>query len=116
MAKSLLYFQSGGPTAVINASLYGVITEAMKQEGIAEILGSRYGIEGLINDDLVNLGTLTKNDLEILKSMPGVALGSSRKKMPMNLQDPLYEQILQTVTKHHIGYILVNGGNDSMDT
>ena len=116
MAKSLLYFQSGGPTAVINASLYGVITEAMKQEGIAEILGSRYGIEGLINDDLVNLGTLTKNDLEILKSMPGAALGSSRKKMPVNLQDPLYEQILQTVTKHQIGYILVNGGNDSMDT
>jgi 6-phosphofructokinase len=116
MEKSLLYFQSGGPTSVINCSLYGALTQARKEKGIAGIFGSRYGIEGLINDDVIDLQKWDEKQVEDLKQMPGAALGSSRKKMPSNLNDPLYQSILTTLAKHNVGYILVNGGNDSMDT
>jgi 6-phosphofructokinase len=116
MTKSLVYFQSGGPTAVINSSLYGVILEGQKQKAIAEVFGSRYGIEGLIDDSLVPLKGLSKERLSLLKKMPGAALGSSRKKLSEDFADPLYAKILATIEKHNIGYVLVNGGNDSMDT
>jgi 6-phosphofructokinase len=116
MAKSLVYFQSGGPTAVINDSLYGVIVAGQKQKGITEIFGSRYGIEGLIDDNLVPLKGLTPSRLALLKGMPGAALGSSRKKLSEDFGDPLYSKILSTLLQHEVGYVLVNGGNDSMDT
>jgi len=116
MDKSVLYFQSGGPTAVINCSLYGAVSETKKYPGIAGIFGSRYGIEGVINDDLLNFRDLSLEDLRALREMPGAALGSSRKKLPSDLKDPVYDQIIATLNKHDIGYILVNGGNDSMDT
>lgn len=116
MAKALVYFQSGGPTAVINESLYGVIDEARKHAEIAGIFGSKYGIEGLINDDLVDLDHLNATDLKIVRNMPGAALGSSRKKLPEDFSDPIYASLVTTLQKHHIGYLLVNGGNDSMDT
>ena len=116
MDKSVLYFQSGGPTAVINCSLYGAVSETKKYPGIAGIFGSRYGIEGVINDDLLNFRDLSLEDLRALREMPGAALGSSRKKLPADLKDPVYDQIIATLNKHDIGYILVNGGNDSMDT
>lgn len=116
MAKSLVYFQSGGPTAVINCSLYGVIQESLKHAEIAEILGSKYGIEGLINGDFIPLSGLSEERMSLLKGMPGAALGSSRKKLSEDFADPLYQAILANVQKNNIGYILVNGGNDSMDT
>lgn len=113
--KSLVYFQSGGPTAVINCSLYGVIAEALKHDEFAGIYGSLHGVEGLINDDLVDLRKEDLEDIELLKQTPGAALGSSRKKLPAE-DDPLFEKIIDTIVKHDIGYVLVNGGNDSMDT
>jgi 6-phosphofructokinase len=116
MTKSLVYFQSGGPTAVINSSLYGVIKEAQKQTGIAEIFGARYGIEGLIDDNLVSFKGLSPERLSLLKKMPGAALGSSRRKLSEDFADPFYAKILSSIEKHNIGYLLVNGGNDSMDT
>ena len=69
MAKSLVYFQSGGPTAVINCSLYGVIQESLKHAEIAEILGSKYGIEGLINGDFIPLSGLSEERMSLLKGM-----------------------------------------------
>ena len=116
MKKSLLYFQSGGPTAVINLSLAGVIQEGLLHPEIAEVYGAKYGIEGLINDELIRLDNLAQDVRERLGNTPGAALGSSRKKMPEDLRDPVYSKIIATLQKHNVGYLLVNGGNDSMDT
>lgn len=113
--KSLVYFQSGGPTTVINCSFYGVIAEALKHDEISGLYGSLHGVEGLIDDNLVDLRKEDLEDIELLKQTPGAALGSSRKKLPP-VTDPLFKKILSTIKKHDIGYILVNGGNDSMDT
>ena len=113
--KALVYFQSGGPTAVINCSFYGVLKEALKHEEIGDILGSLRGVEGLINDELVDLRKEDLDEIELLKQTPGAALGSTRHMLPA-FEDPDFEKILATIQKHHVGYILVNGGNDSMDT
>jgi len=113
--KALVYFQSGGPTTVINCSFYGVLKEALKHEEIGDILGSRYGVEGLIDDNLVDLRKEDPEQIELLKQTPGAALGSTRHKLP-KFEDPDFTKILATIKKHNIGYILVNGGNDSMDT
>ncbi|MDO5330496.1 MAG: diphosphate--fructose-6-phosphate 1-phosphotransferase [Bacillota bacterium] len=113
--KSLVYLQSGGPTAVINSSLYGAYMEARKG-GFDRIYGSMHGIEGLINDDLIDLEVENRRDIELLKQTPGAILGSSRYKLPQDLNDPVYDKIIETLRFHEIGYVCVNGGNDSMDT
>lgn len=114
--KSLVYFQSGGPSPVINCSLYGVIAEAIKHnDKIDGVFGSIHGVEGLIDDNLVDLRQEDLEQLELLKQTPGAALGSTRKKLPAD-DDPLFDKVINTIVKHNIGYVLVNGGNDSMDT
>src|SRR5574344_2311551 len=113
--KALVYFQSGGPTTVINCSFYGVLKEALKHEEIGDILGSRYGVEGLIDDNLVDLRKEDPEQIELLKQTPGAALGATRHKLP-KFEDPDFTKILATSKTHNIGYILINGGNDSMDT
>lgn len=113
--KSLVYFQSGGPTTVINSSLLGVVNEAQKHSEIGGIFGSMFGVEGLLEDNLIDLRNESQTDLELLKHTPGAILGSTRRKMPA-INDPLYDKIAWTIQKHNIGYLLVNGGNDSMDT
>lgn len=117
MKKAMVYIQSGGPTAVINTSLYGAITEAKKHsDQIDKIYGSLYGVEGLIVDDLIDLGQEDDETIELLKQTPGAALGSTRYKLPKDLHDKQYMSIIETLKKHNIGYVFVNGGNDSMDT
>ncbi|MBO6285365.1 MAG: 6-phosphofructokinase [Bacilli bacterium] len=116
MAKAMVYLQSGGPTAVINSSLYGAITEAMKHDEISGIYGSLNGVEGLIQDDLIDLREEEPETIELLKQTPGAILGTARYKMPSDLTDLRYEAICQTILNHNIGYVFVNGGNDSMDT
>ncbi len=114
--KSLVYFQSGGPTAVINSSLYGVISEAKKHtEELFGVYGSLHGVEGLIKDEIVDLGDEDPKEIALLKQTPGAALGSTRTRLPSD-GDPLFQKIVSTIKRHEIGYILVNGGNDSMDT
>lgn len=114
--KSLLYFQSGGPTPVINTSLYGVIKEAKQHQEIQGIYGSLYGIEGVLNDNLIDLRQEDDQQIELLKQTPGAILGTTRYKLSDDLGHPDYYKILTTLKKHNIGYLLVNGGNDSMDT
>jgi len=114
--KSLLYFQSGGPTPVINTSLYGVIKEAKKHAEISGIFGSLYGIEGVINDNIIDLRQEDDEQVELLQQTPGAMLGTTRYKLSDDLGHPDYYKILLTLKKHDIGYLLVNGGNDSMDT
>ncbi len=111
--------QSGGPTCAINASLVGAFAEALKVPETDAIFGSINGIEGIINDDLIDLKNFirTNDDMELLKQTPSTVLGSCRYKLPDPVQDnTLYEQILNCFHKHDIKVFLYIGGNDSMDT
>lgn len=115
--KAMVYIQSGGPTSVINSSLYGAIKEAQLHEDvISHIYGSLYGIEGLLCDELIDLGKEDPETIELLKQTPGSILGTSRHKLPKDYHDKEYQSIIETLKKHNIGFVFVNGGNDSMDT
>ncbi len=104
--------QSGGPTTVINASLCGVIDKCLEAEPIDNILGMRYGIEGFMQGNLINLGREDKPVLQQLRRTPSSALGSCRHK----LQDADFEPVLAMLRKHDIRYFFLIGGNDTMDT
>jgi ATP-dependent phosphofructokinase / diphosphate-dependent phosphofructokinase len=114
--KNLLYFQSGGPTSVINTSLYGVIKEAKLHPEIGGIYASLYGIEGVLNDQLIDLRAESDDTIQLLPQTPGAILGTARYKLSSDVTHPDYQRILETLKKYEIGYLLVNGGNDSMDT
>ena len=115
--KNMVYIQSGGPTSVINTSFYGAIKEAKRHpEEITHIYGSVHGIEGLIDDDLIDVGLEDEEQIELLLQTPGSILGTTRRKLPKDINDPLYTKIIANLQKHEIKYVFVNGGNDSMDT
>ncbi len=116
--KNILVGQSGGPTAVINASLYGVITEGKKHpEEINIIYGMVNGIEGFLHDAYMNLSDrLSEEELELLKQTPAAYLGSCRYKLPEDFSSKLYPLIFHKLEQLDIGYFLYIGGNDSMDT
>ena len=116
MAKAMVYIQSGGPTSVINSSLYGAIKEAEKHLEISHIYGSLNGIDGLLNDKIIDLGKEDKETIELFLQTPGAVLGTTRHKLPKDLHHEEYQRIIETLKKHNIGYVFVNGGNDSMDT
>lgn len=104
--------QSGGPTSVINASLAGVVETALKSKKIDRVFGMRFGIEGVLNNFLLDLGTETPETLKALKNTPSSALGSSRLK----LQEEHFEPIVKQLKKYDIRYFFMIGGNDTMDT
>jgi 6-phosphofructokinase 1 len=104
--------QSGGPTSVINASLAGVVDGAKQFDGIKNILGMRYGIEGFMAENIIDLGRESQAAIDGLKRTPSSALGSCRKKLK-NEDLPL---IFDKLKKYDIRYIFLAGGNDSMDT
>lgn len=115
--KNMVYIQSGGPTSVINTSFYGAVKEALKHpEEIANIYGSVHGIEGLIDDDLIDITAQDPEQIELLLQTPGSILGTTRRKLPKDIHDPVYTQIIENLKKHDIKYVFINGGNDSMDT
>lgn len=109
---NVLVGQSGGPTSVINSSLAGVVETALASKAIGRVLGMRYGIEGVMNDYLVDLGSETPAVRSGLKHTPGSALGSSRLK----LKDEHFPTILKQLKKYNIRYFFLCGGNDTMDT
>ncbi|MFA7032593.1 MAG: 6-phosphofructokinase [Bacilli bacterium] len=114
---NMVYIQSGGPTSVINSSLYGAILEGKRHpEEITHIYGSQHGIEGLIDDDLIDLGLEDNDQIELLLQTPGSILGTTRRKLPKDFHDETYMKIIENLKKHEIRYVFVNGGNDSMDT
>ncbi len=111
--------QSGGPTAVINASLLGVYRAAREWGAVDTVYGSLDGIEGVIKDNLVDLNKLlsTGDAQARLRQTPAAALRSCRYKLPSVEKDSaVYEQIRATLEKHDIGAFFYIGGNDSMDT
>ncbi len=112
---ALLVGQSGGPTAVLNASLAGVIEAAQASGAFARILGLRHGIEGALagpTGDVVSLDCLGEAELEALAATPAAALGSCRHKLEPND----YERILDCFRAHEVRWFCYIGGNDSMDT
>jgi len=109
---NLIVGQSGGPTAVINNSLAGVIQEAMRHSAIGDIYGMVHGIEGVLKEDLIDLRAEKPDTIEGLRRTPSAALGSCRTK----LKDADYERILKVLQAHDIRYFIYNGGNDSADT
>ena len=118
MKKNAIVGQSGGPTAVINASLYGVVYEALNREDvIGTIYGMINGIEGFLNENMMDMKPLEANgELELIKTTPGSYLGSCRYKLPEDLTDAVYPQLFEKFEKYNIGYFFYIGGNDSMDT
>lgn len=116
MERNLIIGQSGGPTCVINSSLYGIIKEVIKHPEITRMFGTLNGIEGVINDNLIDLANFDEENLELLKQTPGAILGSVRYCLDNDFNHISYQKIYQTFKKHHIRYFLYIGGNDSMDT
>ena len=115
---NILVGQSGGPTSVINASLYGVIKEALDTPDKVDIVyGMINGIEGFLNDRVINLSEYgIDHDLSLLRTTPASFLGSCRYKLPEDLKDPIYPVILAKLQDKDIKAVFYIGGNDSMDT
>jgi 6-phosphofructokinase len=112
MSGKILVAQGGGPTAVINQSLVGVVLEARRFAQIDFVYGARHGVRGIVNEDFVDLTGETAHNLEMVARTPAAALGSTRDK-----PDLKYCQEIFTVLKAHgIGYFFYIGGNDSSDT
>jgi ATP-dependent phosphofructokinase / diphosphate-dependent phosphofructokinase len=117
---NLLVAQSGGPTAVINASLAGVIQEAGRHGCVEEIYGGTNGILGILNEDLIDLNEEKARAIEALKYTPGAALGTCRykidfKKKPEQAAADM-DRLFALFEAHNIRYFLYAGGNDSQDT
>jgi len=104
--------QSGGPTSVINSSLAGVIDGAMKSEKIDQVYGMNYGIEGFMNEQIIDLSSQSVQVLKGLRTTPSSALGSSRHKV----KDEDFPRIIEVLEKYNVRYFFLIGGNDTMDT
>src|SRR5271169_3805380 len=117
---NLLVAQSGGPTAVINASLAGVIQEAGRHECIEEIYGGLNGILGVLNEELIDINEEKARTIEGLKYTPAAALGTCRykidfKKKPEKAAQDM-DRLFEVFQAHNIRYFFYAGGNDSQDT
>src|SRR5437763_12881327 len=120
LTGNLLVAQSGGPTAVINASIAGVIQEAGRHDFIEEIYGGLNGIRGILNEDLTDLNEEKAEAIEGLKFTPAAALGTCRykidfKKKPEKAARDM-DRLFEVFQAHNIRYFLYAGGNDSQDT
>ena len=109
---NLLLIQSGGPTAVFNYTAYFLLKNAKKNSHVNKILYSKYGLNGLINNDLGDLNKLEKE----LPLYSGSLIGSARIKLDQDYDSERYQKILTNLEKNNIRYLLINGGNDTMDT
>ena len=109
---NMLIAHGGGPTPVINSSLLGAVREAKLHPEIETIYGARFGAEGILAGDLLDLGQVDRENLALLAKTPASALGSCRRK----LTDADYPAVLECFKRFNIRYFFYNGGNDSMDT
>lgn len=117
LVGACVFAQSGGPTAVINASAAGVFIEALKNECITHVYGASHGVMGIINDELYDINLEDEKEIMKLIHTPSSALGSTRHKLGnLATETKEYERILEVFKKHDIRYVFINGGNDSMDT
>jgi 6-phosphofructokinase len=116
--KNAFYAQSGGVTAVINASACGVIETARRHPTkIGKVYAGRHGILGALTEDMIDTGKETKATIAALRYTPGGAFGSARYKLAgLEKNRAQYERLIDIFRAHDIGYFFYNGGNDSMDT
>jgi len=115
--KNVLVAQSGGPSAVINSSLRGVVETC---RAFPDVFGTVYagyhGIEGILKEELLNLSAQDEQEISLLSVTPAAgAIGSCRYKLRQE-NDQDFERVIEVLQAHNIGYFLYNGGNDSMDT
>ena len=108
-----LVAQSGGPTSVINASLSGVVAEALNHECIEEIYGGLNGVLGILNEQLIDLASESQQNIRGLRHTPGAALGTCRYKLKKASD---FDRVLEVFEAHNIRYFFYAGGNDSQDT
>ena len=117
-ARNAFYAQSGGVTAVINASACGVIETARKhKKHIAKVYAGRDGIIGALTEDFIDVSRETPTAIRALRHTPGGAFGSCRYKLKdLEKNRAEYARLIEVFKAHNIGYFFYNGGNDSMDT
>ena len=108
----ILVAQGGGPTAVINQSLAGVVLEARRHHGVRLVYGAQHGVRGIVNEDLVDLTRETSHNLELVAGTPASALGSTRDKPDLKY----CQEIFKVLQAHEIEHFFYIGGNDSADT
>jgi 6-phosphofructokinase len=113
LVGNCLVAQSGGPTAVINASVAGVVTEALNHNCIEEVYGGLNGVLGILNEEFIDLAAESQQQIRALRHTPGAALGTCRYKLKKQ-QD--FERVLEVFKAHSIRYFFYCGGNDSQDT
>jgi len=117
-ARNLFYAQSGGVTAVINATACGVIETARRnRRGIGKVYAGRMGILGALKEELIDTSLETPKAIAALRHTPGGAFGSARYKLK-GLEESAaeYQRLIDVFRAHDIGYFVYNGGGDSMDT
>ena len=112
MGENILIVHGGGPTAVINASLYGAITEAKKHRELEHIYAAKNGTGGLLREEFIELSKIPQEELALLLQTPGSAIGTSRDQ----LEQEEYDRMADILQKRNIRYVLFNGGNGTMDT
>ena len=108
----ILVAQGGGPTAVINQSMVGVVLEARRFAGVTRVYGAMHGVRGIVNEDFIDLTQETTHNLELVAATPSSALGSTRDKPDM----AYCQQIFEVLRAHEIEHFFYIGGNDSSDT
>lgn len=113
LVGNALVGQSGGPTAVINASVAGVVAEALNHGEIEEIYGTLNGVLGILQEDLIDLASESQQTIRGLKHTPGAALGTCRYKLKKQAD---FDRVLEVFKAHNIRYFFYAGGNDSQDT
>ncbi len=117
LVGALIVGQSGGPSAVINCSAYGVIKAGLENPNITKVYGAHHGIVGVLNDELMIMDEEDAKELENMLHTPSSALGSCRYKIAdPDVDDTDYKRILEIFKKYDVRYFFYNGGNDSMDT
>ena len=117
MKKNALYAQSGGVTAVINATAGALILEAKKSNKIGKVFAAKNGILGALREDLIDTSKESKNSLLSLRYRPGGVFGSCRFKLKdIDASEKEYKRLIEVFKAHNIGYFFYNGGNDSADT
>jgi len=115
--RNAFYAQSGGVSAVINASACGVIETAMRARQIGKVYAGRDGIVGALTEDLIDVGREKPATIRGLKHTPAGAFGSARFKLKgIDQNRAEYQRLIEVFRAHDIGYFFYNGGNDSMDT
>src|SRR5437016_9354488 len=117
-ARNAFYAQSGGVTAVINASAAAVIETARKNKSrIGKVYAGRDGIIGALTEDLIDTSKESATAIRALRHTPGGAFGSCRYKLKgLEENRAQYERLIEVFKAHDIGYFLYNGGGDSADT